>query len=242
MNYTYSDDHSIIDHEYLDQGNEIKENLQSQGLQPQQFETERKRLFSYARARIPKTHWDQDSRFRTSRAALSVLTGYVESSQRVRKYGLGLTIFGIQPVCKLQPVYIMARQLVDGGFSCFIVAYDELIFWLKEIREDRVLRQELDERFEVDFFFLVEIPDNDDLTASLRQDLLARLELRCQRYRPNIFAVNTALKSVNDILPNSFLGRLILPFAAVNKPLTIEDLGHVEQLYKQRWKLLDDKR
>jgi len=240
MSFTYAEDHSIIEREYLDQLSKVKEELEAGDLDPQQLDAEFMRIRGYARARVPEEYWHPDTPFAISRTVVPILTKYVRNSQRAARHGLGLTICSPQPVCKLQPVYLMAVRLVDNGFSCFIATYNELIFWLKESWRDRLLRQELDARFSVSFFFLVEIPDNDELTPSLRQDLLARLDLRNSRHLPSVFTVNTPLQSMNGVYPNTFLGRLLLPFAAVNRPLIVEDLGQVDQLYEQRWEVLND--
>jgi len=176
---------------------------------------------------------------RAPREIVLELVKYVNNAANMFKHGLGLTLVGPLPVYKLQPLYVVCRQLVDQDFSCFVVPYDELVFWVRESRENKLLGKELRERFEVDFFFLVEIPDNDDPAITVRQELLARLEIRLDRNRPVILAVNSGILSLNDIMPGSFLGRLVLPLTRANKPLILEEVGDVDSMFEGKWGLLD---
>lgn len=238
MNYTYGEEHGAIGYEYLDRGSELKEELLTKKLDTEEFDVELIRLLRYVYARIPTEYWDTRLKPRIARSVVTELTQYVQNASSMRKYGLGLTIVSERPVHKLQPLYVVTRQLVDAGFKCFVAAYDELVFWLREQRDNAILKTELRERFAVDFFFLVEIPDKDELTPTLQQDLLARLQVRSKRERPIILTVNSSLESLNDVLPNSFLGRLLLPFSNTNKPLIVEDLGDTDTLFKDKWRQL----
>lgn len=237
--FVYSEDHSIIDREYLDQLVQIKTDVDASGLDPMQADAELMRLKEYARARIPREYWHQHAPLTLPRVILPTVTKYLNNPQRAMKHGLGFTLFSPHPVYKLPHIYRMAAQLADNT-SCFVVTYNELIFWLKGLREDLLLKQELRSRFRVSFLFLVEIPNQDELTASLRQELVGRLEARRQSLLPTLFAVNSPTQSLDEIFPGAFLGKLLLPFAAVNAPLFMEELLPMEQLYEQKWKLLDD--
>lgn len=239
MSFVYIEDHSVIEREYLDQLVKIREALDAQDLDQQEADTEFMRLRSFAWARIPEEYWHTQLPMTISRTAIPTVLKYIKSPHRAVKHGLGIILFSPGPVYKLQPVYLMASQLV-GAFSCFIATYNELIFWLKSIREDELLKQELRDRFRSSFFFLVEIPEKDELTTSLRQELIGRLETRCRSQLPTIFTVNSTTQSMGDIFPSSFLGKLLLPFSAVNIPLVVEDLVPVDQLHIQKWKVLDD--
>lgn len=235
MSYTYTEEHGTIGYEYLDRGNRLRDQLLAKDLDSDTFDAELNRMLEYIYARIPEEYWDARLKTRISRIALTELKNYVRTAAQMRNHGLGLSIISTRPVHKLQPLYVTTRELVDAGFRCFVVGYDELVFWLRELRDNPALKQELRERFEVDFFFLVEIPDNDELSPTLRQDLLASLQMRISRGRPVVLAVNSSLRSLDDILPNSFLGRLVLPFSSVNKPLIVEDLGTTDTLFKDKW-------
>lgn len=237
--FIYLDDHGVIGREYLDQLVQLKTKLESNSLNPEQFDTELMRLKEYAWARIPREYWRQHTPLTFSRAILPTVTRYLNNLQQATKYGLGFTLFSPNPVYKLSHIYRMAIQLADDS-SCFVVTYNELIFWLKELREEALLKQELADRFRASFLFLVEIPDQDELTAALKQELTGRLEARRQSLLPTLFAVNSPTQSLDELLPNSFLGKLLLPFSAVNKPLFMEELLPVEQLHEQKWNLLDD--
>lgn len=237
--YVYSDEHGILSEEFLSRGSLVKETLKAEEFSPETFEAELAKQLGYVYARIPVDYCGGELSPKISRTVLLELTRYVEKAAWVRKYGLGLTLISPRPVFKLQPLYVTARRLVDEGFSCFTALYDELIFWLKETREYTLLGEELRDRFGVDFFFLMEVPEEDELSNTLRQDLLARFGMRKTRGQPTLFAINSSSTSLNSILPNSFLGRLILPFSNLNKPLIVEDLGDVDSMFEDKWRKLD---
>lgn len=237
--FVYTEDHSVIGIEYLDQLVQIREDVEARGVDPVQTDAELMRLRGYARARIPKEYWSQATPLTFSRAILPTITQYLNNSQQAMKHGLGLTLFSTNPVYKLHHIYSIAMRLV-GKASCFIVTYNELIFWLKGLREDIPLKRELDDRFRASFFFLIEIPDQDEISASIKQEFMGRLEARRQTPLPTLFTVNSSIRSLDEIFPNSFLGRILLPFSAVNKSLFVEELLPIEQLHEQKWKLLDD--
>ncbi len=164
---------------------------------------------------------------------------YFENAQQVRKYGLGLTLLGSGVGFRTHALYVVCRELVDRGFSCFTSAYDELVYFLKEAWSDSILKKELDARFGSDFFAFVEVPGGDDITSSIAQDLLARFHLRQASGLPTIFSVNTEATSLSTISTESFVGRLLAPFIRVNKPIVVEELGSVDEMYQDRWRLLD---
>ena len=141
---------------------------------------------------------------------------------------------------RTQSLYIVCRELVDQNFNCFVVSYDELVFFLKEAWSDSILRTELDQRFRTDFFALVDIPSDDELTPSVRQDLLARFQTRRARNLPTIFSINTMAQSMRDISSTSLVGRLIYPFVRVNKPIVVAEMGDVDTMYTDNWGLLDE--
>jgi len=135
------------------------------------------------------------------------------------------------------------QALVTGRrrFTWYVrnAVYDELVYFLKEAWNDSLLKRELDERFGSDFFAFVEVPGSGDITSSIRQDLLARFHLRQARSLPTIFSVNIETQSLSDIPSESFVGRLLAPFVRVNKPIVVEELGNVDEMYLDRWRLLD---
>lgn len=232
----YTEHHSILDLEYLDRGYEVQERLKAQQLPSDKFQRVLDTQLGYIQARIPAEFWDKGAKPRVSgRKTWKELKLYFEQASKARGAGLGLTLMGRGTGNRTQSLYIVCRELVDQGFSCFVVFYDELIFFLKETWKDSILRKELDLRFRADFFALVDIPDDDELTPSVRQDLLARFQLRRTRDLPTIFSVNTIAESMRDISPTSFVGRLIYPFVRVNKPIAVEEIGDTDTLYMDRW-------
>lgn len=226
----YTEQHSILDLEYLDRGYEIQERLAAQGLS-QELEA----YLGYVRARIPEEFWDKEISPRVSRETWKEFRVYFEQVPRVRDSGLGLTLMGSGIGYRTQSLYIVCRELVDRGFTCFVVSYDELIFFLKETWKDLILRAELDQRFRTDFLALVDIPDDDELSSSVRQDLLARFQMRRAQNLPTIFSVNTRAQSMNDISSTTLVGRLVYPFVRVNKPIVVEEMGDTDTMYMDRW-------
>jgi len=240
MARVYSEFHSILDREFLDRGYELKERLETQGLPPEEFEKQLDIQLGYVRARIPVEFWDKSGKLRiSSRMMWKELQAYFGNATQVRRHGLGLTLLGSGIGFRTHALYVVCRELVDKGFSCFAVAHDELVYFLKEAWSDLVLKKELDVRFGSDFFAFTEVPSGDDITSSIRQDLLARFHLRQARGLPTIFSVNIEAQSLSDIPSESFVGRLLVPFVRVNKPIVVEELGGVDEMYLDRWKLLD---
>jgi len=240
MERVYSEFHSILDREFLDRGYELKEQLETQGLSPEEFEKQLDMQLGYVRARIPAEFWDKSTRPRiSSRMMWKELQAYFENAGTIRKRGLGLTLLGSGMGFRTQALYVVCRELVDRGFSCFTTAYDELVYFLKEAWSDPILKKELDVRFGSDFFAFIEVPGGDDITSSIRQDLLARFHLRQARGLPTIFSVNIGAQSLSDVPSESFVGRLLAPFVRVNKPVVVEELGDVDEMYLDRWRLLD---
>lgn len=239
-NRAYTEEHSILDLEFLDRGYEIRERLEAQNLPQEELRSELEVCLGYVRARIPEEFWDREAKPRVSnRSTWVALKSYFEHGTRARELGLGLTLIGSGVGHRTQSLYIVCRELVDRGLSCFVISYDELVFFLKEAWSDSMLRKELDQRFRVNFFALVEIPYNDELIASVRQDLLARFQLRRAQNLSTIFSVNAAMQSISDISSQSLVGRLILPFVRVNKPIIVEEIGDMDAMYINRWELLD---
>lgn len=238
MSYVYTEEHSLLDLEYLDRGNEVTGKLVVGDLSLEELAIRRERLLGYVRARIPEEFWGEVKTKAPSRQLLKELAGYVEHASRVRELGLGLTLLGQSFGGRTQALYVVCKGLVDRGFSCFAVLYDELIYFAKESWNDLTLKRELDNRFLCDFFVLAEIFGGDDVTASVKQDLVARCSLRRSRNLPTIFSVSLDIKSLNEISSDSFMGRLLFPFARVNKPISIEEVGDVNGLYVERWGLL----
>jgi len=236
----YIEQHSILDLDYLDRGYEIKERLEAQQLPPDEFKRALEAHLGYVSARIPEEFWNRELKSGvTDRKTWKELRSYFDQALKVRGGGLGLTLMGIGTGSRTQSLYIVCRELVDQGFDCFVVSYDELVFFLKETWHDSILRSELDQRFLTDFFAIVDIPSDDELTAAVRQDLLARFQTRRARNLPTIFSVNTMAQSIRDISSTSLVGRLIYPFVSVNKPIVVEETGNTATMYKDRWSILD---
>lgn len=231
----YTEQHSVLDLEYLDRGYEIQERLEARQLPSDELQRELEIHLGYIRARIPEEFWDKKISPRVSREAWKEFKFYFEQASKVRASGLGLTLMGSGTGYRTQSLYVVCRELVDQGFTCFVVAYDELIFFLKETWKDLILRVELDQRFRSDFLALVDIPGDDELSSSVRQDLLARFQIRRAQDRPTIFSVNTMAQSMNDISSTSLVGRLVYPFVRVNKPIVVEEIGDTDTMYMDRW-------
>lgn len=240
MRRVYSESHSILDLEYLDRGHDIKEQLAALELPPEELEAQLNRQLGYIRARIPAEFWDKSTKPRIpSRMVWKELQAYFGKAALVHRRGLGLTLLGSGVGFRTQALYVVCRELVDRGFSCFTVAHDELVFFLKEAWSDSILKRELDTRFGSDFFAFIEVPGGDDITSSIKQDLLARFHLRQVSSLPTIFSVNIEATSLSDIPADSFVGRLLAPFVRVNKPIVVEELGSADEMYLDQWGLLD---
>jgi len=236
----YLERHSILDLEYLDRGYEIKERLVAQQLPQDELQRALEAHLGYVSARIPEEFWDRELKSGvTDRKTWKELRSYFEQAPKVRDGGLGLTLMGSGAGRGTQSLYIVCRELVNQGFDCFVVSYDELVFFLKETWHDSILRLELDQRFHADFFALVDIPSDDELTTSVRQDLFARFQTRRARNLPTMFSVNTMAQSIRDISSTSLVGRLIYPFVRVNKPIVVEEMGDTDTMYTDRWRILD---
>lgn len=236
----YTEQHGILDLEYLDRGYEVQARLEARQLPPDEFQQELETYLGYVRARIPEEFWDRKAKPRVSgRETWKELRLYFEQASKVRDGSLGLTLMGSGTGHRTQSLYVVCRELVDRGFACFVVSYDELIFFLKETWKDIILRKELDQRFRADFFALVDIPSDDELIPSVRQDLLARFQLRRTQNLPTIFSVNTMAQSMSDISSTSLVGRLIYPFVRVNKPIVVTEIGDTDTMYIDRWRTLD---
>ena len=232
----YTEPHSILDLEYLNRGYGVRARLETRQLPPDEFQQELETYLGYVGARIPEGFWDTKAKPRVSgRDTWKELKLYFEQASEVRARGLGLTLMGSGTGHRTQTLYVVCRELVDRGFSCFTVSYDELIFFLKEAWKDGILRKELDQRFRTDFFALVDIPSDDELIPSVRQDLLARFQMRRTQNLPTIFSVNTMAQSMGDISSASLVGRLIYPFVRVNKPIVVAEIGDTDTMYRDRW-------
>lgn len=232
----YTEPHSILDLEYLDRGYAVQARLEKRQLPPDEFQLELETYLGYVKARIPEEFWDRSTKPRVSgRETWKELKLYFEHASEVRDRCLGLTLMGSGTGHRTQSLYVVCRELVDRGFSCFVVSYDELIFFLKEAWKDGILRKELDQRFRTEFFALVDIPSDDELIPSVRQDLLARFQMRRTQNLPTIFSVNTMAQSMGDISSTSLVGRLIYPFVRVNKPIVVEEIGDTDTMYMDRW-------
>lgn len=240
MERVYNESHSILDLEFLTRGHEVKEQLVAQGLPPGELEEQLNRQLGYVRARIPVEFWDKSARSRIpSRRMWKELQAYFGNAKQVREHGLGLTLLGSGIGFRTHALYAVCRELVDKGFVCFIVTYDELVYFLKEAWSDSLLKRELDVRFRSDFFTFVEVPGGDDIASSIKQDLLARFHLRKASGLPTVFSINIEAQSLSNIPSESFVGRLLAPFVGVNKPVLVEELGNADEMYLDRWRLLN---
>lgn len=236
----YTEQHSALDLEYLDRGHKVRERLEALQLPPEEFQRELAVHLGYVRSRIPDEFWDRDSKPRvTDRETWKELKFYFEQASKIVDKGLGLTLLGSGAGRRTQSLYIVCRELVDRGFDCFVISYDELVFFIKEIWHDNILRLELDQRFRAAFFALVDIPGEDELASSVRQDLLARFQIRRARNLPTIFSVNTTAQSMKDISSISLVGRLTYPFIRVNKPIVVEEMGDTDTMHMDLWGALD---
>jgi DNA replication protein DnaC len=238
----YGEEHALLELEYLERGYGARERLEELNLPSEEFSKRLKVQLGYIKARIPLEFWEENVVMRVPRAVGKEIQTYVENASQVRRFGLGLTLFGAGAGYKSQSLYVAGRVLVDRNFSCFFVTYDELIYLLKESWNDLLLKRELLERLEFDFLFLIEVPESDDSPPSARQDLFGLMGLRQGRSLPTIFSVNTSISSLDNLLPKSAVGRLVLPFVRVNKPIFVENVGGTDTMYEDRWGLFDGSR
>jgi hypothetical protein len=238
MSYVYAEEHSLLDLEYLDRGNDAVRRFTSDD----STDFKRESLLGYVYARIPEEFWSMDKLRAPSRQLLKELVNYSENASQVRSLGLGITFLGRSFGGRTQALYSVCKELVDKGFSCFVISCDEFVYLAKEAWNDFILKRELDARFSCDFFVLAEVFDGSDIAAAVRQDLVARCSLRRSRCLPMMFSVGLDVKSLSDIPTDSFIGKLLLPFARVNKPIVTEEIGDVDNLYVERWQLLNGSR
>ena len=237
----YSEEHSILELEFLDRGYEIRDRLELLDLSEEELDKQLGRRLEYVHARIPEEFWEPSTGRRvSSRETWKELRTYFENARTARRHGLGLTLIGSGVGYRTQSLYVVCKELVDRGFSCFVVSYPELVYFLKEAWHNDILDRELGERFRSDFLALVEIPHNsDDIIAAVKQDFLARFQMRLSKGLPIIFSIDTKASSLNAISSDSFAGRLLLPFVRVNRPIRVEDIGDADTMYMDRWSLLN---
>ncbi len=244
-NHIYDEEHAFLDREYLDKGHESRTKLeyeQEQGdLTQEQFNEQLGIELAYSWARIPKEFWDSTLRMRVQRTIGKEIFDYTENNTYdIKELGLGLTLLGGGIGYKTQSLYVAGGHLVRRGFKCFILLFDELVFFIKETWNNPLLKKELYNRlYQAEFFFLVEIPPHSDVSASVMQDLLGLLELRQNSSKPCILSANVAVTSFNEIDTGSFIGRILLPFVRVNKGLIVDEAANVDDMYQDRWRLID---
>jgi len=157
----------------------------------------------------------------------------------VKRYGLGLSLISPRFDSKTSALYYLCRELIVKGYSCFTSSFRQFIFLLRESRDDATLKEEITERLRANFFFLLDVPEADDLPAYLKPDLLARLELRLLGGQAILFSAETGVSSLNELSSNSLLSDVLIPFARVNKLVSVTDNTDLDLLYKDRWELVN---
>ena len=221
MNFT--EEHGLLGEEYLETGNKLKDDLIKK-LAPELIYPELDRYLVYVYARIPSEFWDINSLPNSLQRKIMIdLNTYIEKASIIRKQGLGLTVIGGMSSYKTYILYTVIKKLIDSKFTAFTISLDEFLFFLRESRDSKVLKGELYDRIkEVDFFFVLDVPEQIE-TSTIAQDFLAMLSLRLNRGLPVIFTVNTNYPDLTSMTTNTLLGRLLSPFARVNKLITIPD-------------------
>jgi len=240
MKYTYTDEHSFLELEYLERGNDERERIDSyaerQGWTNKQHDDELDKHLRYIKARIPDQFWDLSLQDNVSRFTLTILLEYENELSIAKAYGLGFTFLGNG--YKQNVIYLLAKDLCDRAHSVFVVSYIELAFYLRQMWSNELLRIELNERLDFDFLFVTDIPVGDSNNAQVLTELQARLQLRLGRNLPTMLSVNVAVSSLNDILRESFVGQLVFPFASNNKLVVIDELCNYDNLYETKWRKL----
>jgi len=247
MKYTYTDEHSVIELESLERGNAEVDKLQvfvnSGRWTPKQYSYELERRYRYIKARIPEQYWNLHLLDNISRTIYSAISDYESNLNRMVSYGLGFTFLG--EGFKQTVMSLLARDLCDltkdKELVVFVVTYVELVYFFRQSWNDPLLKAELNNRFDVDFFFLVDIPSSDVTNYQILTELLARLQLRIGYNLPTFLSVNVKATSLNDILRDSFVGQIVFPFASVNKPIVIDEICNYDMLYERKWELADVK-
>ena len=234
----YEDEHGLLVEEYLIRGTEVKSELLKKFSVLEDFERELPKYLGYVYARIPTEIWDKTSvRVDLQRQVARNITTYIEKSVDIRRKGLGLTILGDYSSYKTYNLYIVAKCLVDKGFTVFTLTLDEFLFFLRETRDSKILKNELLSRIkEPDFVFLLDVPEQIEMNTT-SQDLLALLSLRLSRSLPVIFTVNSNYTDIQSIPIVTLLGRLLLPFMRVNKLIIITDPEGINlgNIVEEKW-------
>jgi len=233
--YQYVDEHAYLERESLDKGNRVREELLTQDLTTEEFESLLNLRLDFVYARLPMEFWEEAAPVGVSRALLKEVDEYVKYHRRAYKRGLGLTLLGSNFSGKLSALYYLCRGLVLQRFKCFTVTYSQLTFFLRECKDNAMLKFELSDRLNADFFFLLGVPESDELPIFVKQDLFACLELRLSSERPTFFSAETRCSSLNDLLPDSLLGRILVPFTRVNKLIVANDSVDLDLLHRERW-------
>lgn len=235
----FTEDHGIIITEYLEVGNKVKKDLLSRNLPTEEYDTLLSSYLAYVHARLPNEFWG-DYKLNIKRNTSKEIDKYVKNAITIKNNGIGLTLIGNQLGIKTEICYSIIKRLVDEGFTCFTIYFDELVYMIKESRDNKLIKYELNGRLQSDFFLVLDIPDSIDV-SSIIQDVVALLLLRKSNQLPILFTVNTNYTSLNDIPITSFLGRLILPFTRVNKFMVIEDTSDLDNLMNSKWEGLSAK-
>jgi len=235
MGYTYFDEHSVLEKESLDRGSQVREELEKLDLSPEEFDHILNLKLDYVYARIPTEFWEGEAPSRIPRLLLKEINNYIANSNTMHRYGLGLSLISMRFNSKLPALYYLCAELVRQGYKCFAIPYIQLVRLFRESREDVLLKSEITERFKADFFFLLDIPEIDDLTNYVQQDFFASLELRLTGERPVLFSANTNITSLNELMPDSLLGRLLPHFARSNKLIKVEDNTDLDTLSEDKW-------
>lgn len=237
----YNSGHGILGRDYLDAGHDVRLEIETSDIPAADQRALLIQKLALVYARIPKHYWDpQADQLVASRSTWRELVKYYENASRVKSKGLGLTLIGKHSGNRTHSLYLVGREIIIRGYSCFIIYFDELVYFLKESWKDVLLKGELAERFQSDFVFIVEIPEASELNETVRRDLLALCLLRLNKGLPVVFSVNMNLTTLDNIEPQSFIGRLILPFAPVNKPIIVEDIGSINDSYQVQWRQIDE--
>ena len=236
----YHENHGILERDYLDFGHEVRDEIDALDMPDgEKYQLLMHRL-SLVRARIPRHFWEPSGDYSTSnRSTWRELVKFYENAQVIRNKGLGLTLIGTHSGNRTQSLYIVGREVVIRGYSCFITYFDEFVYFQKEAWTDDALKSELAERFKSDFLFIVEIPEVSEISETIKRDLLALCLLRLNKGLPIIFSINMGLTSLDQLAPQSFIGRLVLPFAPVNKPLIVDDIGSINDSHQAQWRQVD---
>ena len=239
MAFQYLDTHSILERESLDRGNQLRVELLELGLPPEEFDKVFNQKLDFIYARLPVEFWEGDVPPRVPRALVRELQVYLSNCMKVKRYGLGLSLISPRFDSKTSALYYLCRELIVKGYSCFTSSFRQFIFLLRESRDDATLKEEITERLRANFFFLLDVPEADDLPAYLKPDLLARLELRLLGGQAILFSAETGVSSLNELSSNSLLSDVLIPFARVNKLVSVTDNTDLDLLYKDRWELVN---